>query len=283
MPWRGERSGVPRGLMLHQLSTVSLRLTTPPRSTHTVLGMSRRRATVIASLVRTVEAAGRPLHRAEICTMCHPRTLDRAVARGALARVAPGYYASAATATLPGMRIAAAAAWMPAQAHIAGGAALHLWGIEGYLGARVPIASAPDNSGPAPPGMRLWRSRSKANTYILGGVRVASMEDAFVQWWCLRGKPLSEGPALDILRQGRVDARRAREAVDRYPRVAARAVLERLLTDFADGVHSALELRARRDLFSGPRWARWERQGEVRVESRTFRVDMLHRAARIAV
>ncbi|WP_284327264.1 endonuclease domain-containing protein [Demequina litorisediminis] len=44
-----------------------------------------------------------------------------------------------------------------------------------------------------------------------------------------------------------------------------------------------LSLRARRDVFAGKRWERWERQGAVTIGTRTVRVDMLHRKARLAV
>ncbi|WP_284327263.1 type IV toxin-antitoxin system AbiEi family antitoxin domain-containing protein [Demequina litorisediminis] len=196
---------------------------------------------MIERIVRDVEAYGRPVRRAEITAMCHPRTLDRAVARGSLTRLAPGLYASTSTARLPSMRIAAAAAWMPSRAHIAGGAALHLWGIEGHLGETVSIGSAPPDSGPAPRGMRLWRSRALVRTDMVGGIRTASVADAFIQWWCLRARPLTEGPALDILRDGGVNARHAQAALARHPRVPSRALLTRLLHEFADGVHSALE------------------------------------------
>lgn len=245
--------------------------------------MTRRKPPAVAALVLAVEHYGRPVTRAELVAMGAGRTIDRAIASGALRRVAPALYASDATHTTPHMRIRAAAAWMPASAHLAGGAALFLLGVEEALGPTVHVATGPHVSGPSPPGVALWRSRAPAKVRVIDGVRVASAAHALIQWWCLRPKPLTPGPALDLLRAGRIDAQEVLDALPTYPRVPSRALLTDIATSFLGGTHSALEYRARHEVFDGHVWAAWEWQAEVRTPGRTARVDMLHRDAKIAV
>ncbi|WP_284328061.1 endonuclease domain-containing protein [Demequina litorisediminis] len=67
------------------------------------------------------------------------------------------------------------------------------------------------------------------------------------------------------------------------PRVAGRRDLERVLGWFATGATSPLEVRAKHETFRGPAFRDMEWQVALDLSGRRVVVDMVHRAAMVAV
>lgn len=63
----------------------------------------------------------------------------------------------------------------------------------------------------------------------------------------------------------------------------SRRQLEQALAWFAKGATSPLEVRARRDVFTGGRFAEFEWQAPLAVGTRKAIADMLHRTAKVVV
>ncbi|WP_159448769.1 endonuclease domain-containing protein [Demequina sp. NBRC 110053] len=74
-----------------------------------------------------------------------------------------------------------------------------------------------------------------------------------------------------------------RERVDSTARIPDRDGLLKVVALAREGVQSMLEYIAATEVFHGPEWRDWERQGAIAVGGRVLHPDMVHRASRIAI
>lgn len=227
--------------------------------------------------------APRAWSRAELKKRWSTRTLQRALDVGGVVRVAPGVYLGAQCANDIDARIAAAATWTGRTGTLTGLAGLRLWGYAGRAPTAVDV-QVPRAVRLAPPSwIRVRRSDVRQPAMVLGGIRVALVEYAALRAWCEAEPHERAGLLLDVMREKRLDAQILTPAAERLPRIPERRRLMRLLAHAAEGVTSYLEYVARARVFSGPQWSEMEWQAPVRAGGRRYRVDMLHRGARVAV
>jgi len=247
--------------------------------------MARRRQTPsITAMTTAMRAHARPWTRPELEERWSRTTLSEATRLGFVTRIAPAQYVHREHAADPGCRIAAAAAWMAPHGTLSGPAALWLHGWRGTELSHVDVVLPRDVHLVRPPFVRTLRTEAAIVTLEVEGMPVATPEDATVLAWRRANPHDRRGLVLDILRDGPVDPVRLAARIDAHRRLPDRAELRRLVAISRDGVHSMLEHLAATDVFVGPEWAEWERQGEVPTAvGRVLHPDMVHRAARVAV
>ena len=235
------------------------------------------------ALVEALSGRTRVLDRARLSAIASPGALDRAVARDAIARAAPGLYVLASRRDDLRTRVAVACAWTGPVGTAGGLAAL------GH-DRRAPLAVGdilmlvpPSFKRACPPGIRTMRTTARFRRFVTPDARLALPEDAAVQAWCGASSDQREGLILDLLRDRDVSARHLLESARRWPRVTERQALIDLARLFTEGVHSFLEHRARARVFTGSEWDHFERQVTLRPQGERVDADMLSREAMLAV
>ncbi len=235
--------------------------------------------------------SGQALTRADVLAGWTRAQLERALRDKSVVRLLPGVYCGAghvrSTKTL--------------------GEALNLWAprglVSGELALRLyaPTLPAPTTANLAPrdatfatvvvpagdklraPGWVRVIQTAPVRPAIAQGVRCVTPARAVLDAWGAAPAARRRDVVYGALWERVCTWRELRRALDRAPRVRGRRELERLLGWFALGATSPLEVRARRDVFAGPRFAELEWQVVLRARSRRVRVDALHRAAKVAV
>ncbi|WP_062072165.1 DUF559 domain-containing protein [Demequina sediminicola] len=237
----------------------------------------------LAAIVDHLNAAHGPATRAELTTLISERSLQRAVDAGVIVRVVPGIYDLPGRQREPLRRVMAVAAWMPPKAVLTGAAAAVRWGHKAIRLTSIDVLMPPEHHSAVPAGVRPWRSKARIPVMVIEGVRTAMVEHIPVQRWIREVDQRTPGALLDSVRDLQCNPRHVLATIDRYPRVPDSRRLREVLNVAQLGITSALEYRAKTEVFNGPEWDPWEWQGRVRTRSRTCIVDMLHRQARIAV
>ena len=212
-----------------------------------------------------------------------PRSqLDRGLTDGAVTRLLPDVYC----------------AKRHARDAVVMGEALNLWAPGGLITGALALALyAPGLATPhtadlavqygrhmrAPSWVRVAQRAPQTVSSRARGVSCVVPERALLDAWC-RATPRTRSDVLYGAMWERVCTWKqlAREA-ERAPRVVARRDLERLLGWFAVGATSPLEVRARREVFTGARFRDFEWQVELDVLGRRPLADMLHQAAKVVV
>lgn len=246
--------------------------------------MARRRSTPRASaLVATLRESPRPWSRRELESHWSSATLSRALKSGTVVRLAPGQYAHRDWELDFGCRVAVARRWMGSTGHVSGLAALRLWGWHDAPVDRIDVALPREVRLVRPAFIDTYRSDVDLQTGVASGVAVVSAEDASILVWRRARERDRRGLMLDLLRSAPVDPHLLLERIDVHPRVPQRAALVEIVRLALDGVASILEHLAATEVFVGPEWVEWERQGRVDIRGVTLHPDMLHRRAKLAV
>lgn len=246
--------------------------------------MARRRSQPrVAVLTAALRDAPRPWSRREIESVWSKDTLARAVRSGTVTRLAPGQYAHREWAGDFDCRVAVAHRWMGSTGHISGLAALRLWGWAAAPVERIAVAFPREVRLVRPAFIDSYRTAAGLQTGVVRGIPVIGAEDAAILVWRSTPERDRRGLMLELLRAAPVDPRVLLRRMDVHPRVPQRAALESLVRLALDGVASILEHLAATEVFVGPEWADWERQGTVAVGPVTLHPDMVHRGARLAV
>lgn len=235
------------------------------------------------ALVDALSGRTRVLDRTQLNALASPGALDRAVARGAIARAAPGLYVLASRRNDLHTRVAVACAWTGPVGTAGGLAALEYDRQTRREVGDILMLVPPSFKRACPPGIRTMRTTAHFRRFVTPDARLALPEDAAVQAWCSTSSDQREGLILDLLRDRVVGARHLLASARRWPRVAAREDLVELARLFTDGVESFLEHRARTGVFVGSEWDHFERQVTLRPQGERVDADMLSREAMLAV
>lgn len=220
--------------------------------------------------------------RGELLAPWPRSTLDRALREGAITRIAPGIYCGGDHARDPLVMGEAVNLWAPSGL-VTGALALHLYSPS------LPAPSIVDLIVPqglhtrAPTWVRAHQTRLPRSLGAAKGIRCVVPERALLDAWRFAGGADRKPILYEALWARTCSWRQLAAELRRTPRVPARRELERTLEWFAKGATSPLEVRARRDVFAGRRFHRFEWQARLTVGTRAVVADMLHRDARVVV
>lgn len=246
--------------------------------------MRRRRSSpAVSSLVGALGETPRAWSRAEIEERWSRATLSEAQRLGLAVRVAPAQFAHRAHRDAVPCRVDAAARWMGRDAAMTGLAALWLHGWNASPVSRVDVTLPRDTKRARPAFVDTFRTDVPFERRVAGGVATVSAEDAAIFAWRRAAPQDRRSLMFDILRDAPIDVARLPERIDAHARIPDRAGLSDVVSMAADGVQSMLEMVAATDVFAGPEWSDWERQGAVSVDGIVLHPDMLHRRGKVAV
>lgn len=234
------------------------------------------------SLTAFLDRAAHAYTRRELIHTWSRRQLDRALAHGAIVRLVPGVYAAATHADNPVVRGEALNLWQPTGA-VTGPLALHLYAPTLPQPQFADLVLPHGHHVGGEPWMRLHQTRPVRGLIAAQGVMCVEMPRALLDAWRLAA-PVDQRDLLYEALWARVCTWRALvNELERTPRVAGRAELQRLLRWFAAGATSPLEVRAKHETFTGVRFRDLEWQAELQLRSRRVTVDILHRPSMVVV
>lgn len=220
--------------------------------------------------------------RAELLARWPRSRLDCALRDGTVARIAPDVYCGGSLSRDPVVMGDAVNLWAPAGL-VTGALALHL------SSPSLPAPTIADVLVPlgshvrAPGWVRAHQTRVPRSSGLAQGVTCVVAERALLDAWRF-ATPLARRSTLyEALWTRTCSWRQLTSELERTLRVPARRDLERILTWFAEGATSPLEVRARRDVFAGRRFGEFEWQASLAVGTRRVVADMLHRGAKVVV
>lgn len=234
------------------------------------------------SLVAYLERTGSSLTRAEVLSRWTRPHLEQSLRTDHARRVLPGVYCASSLISSSRTIGTALNRWAP-NGLVTGPLALTLFApkLTLPLGAllRVPYGQHLK----APHWVTLLQRPQARTVTIAQGVHCVSAERALLDAW-------ADAPArerVDIfyrtLWERACTWKQFRREVDRTPRIRGRRELEELLGWFERGATSPLEVRAHRDVFTGPRFADLEWQAELALSIRNPIADILHREAKVVI
>ncbi|WP_062070713.1 DUF559 domain-containing protein [Demequina sediminicola] len=245
--------------------------------------MTPRPAFAVYALVAALAESGVAHPRRHVEERWSSATLTSALQSGDVVRVGPGLFAHRDAEQTMRCRLSVAAQWLPQGGAVAGRAALWCagWRDEhpAQLHAIVPRAVRT----PAPPLLKLRRTDIEMAATHIEGVPVVNSADALILAWQWTQPHERIGFACDAFRSEVVRPADVARRTGFHPRIPNRTDLESACSLASRGVTSMLEYRAMTEVFTGDEWDRWEVQAPVSAGGRTFVVDMLLRAARVAV
>ncbi len=237
----------------------------------------------VDALVAALDAPATVASRSALVRQFGRRTLDAALQSSRVTRILPGFYAHADHARKFGTRVAAADAWLPADAAIGGVAACVLHDITAAPPARIRVATRSPTHPRAPDWIWLRRSTALVTARPFGGLRVVSASDALIQAWEEAGPRVGSGLIVDAIRDHQATGIEIIAALRGYPRVRRRAPLVRLLGELAAGAESYLELVAGRTVLNAPDLRELVRQADVVALGRRRRLDAYDPATKTAI
>lgn len=208
--------------------------------------------------------------------------LDVTLADASVSRILPGVYASPLHQRHLRVIAEAASLWAP-RALVTGALALHLYNRELPGPELVDLATANGDTLHPPSWIHAHQAGRPREYGLPHGVPCTLSARAVLDAW--RYSPAHQRP--DVLWNAlwtRVCTwRQLASEVQRWPRIACRRDLERMLGWFAEGATSPLEVRAKHETFVGATFREFEWQAEIMLTNRTVHVDMLHRQAKLVV
>jgi len=108
-----------------------------------------------------------------------------------------------------------------------------------------------------------------------GGLPVTRLEDTLVDAWPFLPPDGRPAPLITAVSERWTTPERISTALAAVPRLTGRATMRALLDRLASGCHSALEIWGHDHVFTGPGMPPFERQVRVRLDGRTFYLDVL--------
>lgn len=228
----------------------------------------------IEELIVEAERLPRPFTLHEARRLASPRGIEAAVARGDLARIAPGHYASALHRDSWSVRSLAACAWMPAGSALTGRGALFERGLIEDAPDVVDVVVPRGCHRRGPEWARVVSQTHPIHAEVMPrGTLTADAPLALVHAFAREPRYTRATLVYSVCAAGRVDPGEVQALVDRLPRVVRRRELERLLGHAADGIESYLENRGSTTVLTGSAFASVVRQHRLTVGSDSYRVD----------
>jgi very-short-patch-repair endonuclease len=208
--------------------------------------------------------------------------LDACLQAGTVTRILPAVYCATFHVRHPIVMGEALNLWQP-QGLVSGALALHLYAPDVPAPSVADLVVPPQHHARTPPWIRLYRTGESSAQILVRGVRTVEMPSALLRAWSTA--PASDRRNLLYLAVWKriCTWRQVRAAVKRAPRLSGRRDIERVLSWFAEGATSPLEVRAKHEVFTGAAFRGFEWQSELRVGNRRAVADMLHREAMVVV
>ncbi len=220
--------------------------------------------------------------RAELLARWPRSALDRSLHEGDIVRLLPGVYCGHDHIHDPVVMGDALNLWVPSGL-VTGALALHLYSPSLPVPGIVDVVVPHGRHVRAPEWARVHQTELPRASGSAKGVRCVVPERALIDTWRFAA-PAARRPLLyEALWARTCSWRQLARELQRTPRLPTRRELERLLAWFAKGTTSPLEVRARRDVFTGRCFREFEWQAHVTVGPRKIVADMLHRAAKVMV
>lgn len=222
---------------------------------------------------------GGVVRRDEACCAVSIWVLERACRAGHVRRLLPGVYADAELADRPDVLQRAAvlyASWRGALSHTT---ALAVWGLHQTRPDEPAHVSVPlDVRLRSHPTVVVHRRRGlriePPDVVPRAGLPVTRLETALVDAWPLLTAEQRPAPLIRAVTDRRTTPDRVFAALDGVPQLTDRAAIRVLLGRLASGCHSALEIWGHERVFTGPGMPSFKRQVPVRVDGRTFYLDV---------
>jgi very-short-patch-repair endonuclease len=207
--------------------------------------------------------------------------VHRAVRAGVLARVAPGWAASAIHARAFTVRAQAITGW--ADAPLSENSALFAWGLIPEPPGVLTVTTANTRNPRAREGLKVRRVLREPAETTWQGVRMVTPAEAIVAGFGRVERQWQSEVVFRAIRDRLTTPRQVSAVLAKSPRVPSRSALERRLAAAEAGAHSHLEEVALRDVFNSAEFAHFSRQHEVVIEGNAFFLDMYCRMTRIAI
>lgn len=233
-------------------------------------------------LTRFLHANAHSFTRAELLERWSRHALESGLRAGTVIRLLPDVYSAATHRSTPAVRGEALNLWAP-RALVTGSLALHLRDPRLPEPPLADLVSAKGDTLHPPSWIRVHQTGVPPTSSHFGGVRCVTAPRALLDAWRYAAPHERSGIVWEALWARTCTWREARSELAHVPRVAGRRELEKLLAWFEDGATSPLEVRARREVFHGTPFGEFEWQAPLRLGTRSVRVDMLHRSARLVV
>nr|MDT0659846.1 DUF559 domain-containing protein [Micromonospora sp. DSM 115978] len=213
--------------------------------------------------------------------------LEWAYRAGHLDRVLPGVYIEPGGPE-PGFDLLrrAALAWSSGRGALSHLTALDVWGLRGQLPCEDVHLTVPAGTG--------LRSRSgfvvhqrrgftsqPPQVLTRRGMPVIRIERCLVESWPLLPLVDRPAPVIRAVNERMTTPARIDAALTDVPRLVGRAELRHLLDRLAAGCRSQLEIWGHDQVFVGPGMPPFERQTRVRVNGRTYYLDVYARRERV--
>ncbi|MGC4175204.1 endonuclease domain-containing protein [Demequina sp.] len=208
--------------------------------------------------------------------------LDRALHDGSVMRILPNVYCAASHSNTPTTLGQALNLWIP-RGLVTGPLALALIAPKLPAPGRAHVIVPYGHHLESPSWVRLLQRPALRTATVAQSVRCVSGERALLDAWA----HAPAGARVDLLYRALWERactwKQLKRELDRTPRVSGRRELDELLGWFERGATSPLEVRAHRDVFTGPRFADLEWQADLAVPLRKPVADILHRKAKVVV
>jgi very-short-patch-repair endonuclease len=208
-------------------------------------------------------------------------TVHRAVRSGVLARVAPGWAASAIHARAFTVRAQAVTGW--ADAPLSETSALFAWGLIPEPPVFLTVTTVNTRNPRAREGLKVRRVLRAPSEATWQGVRLVTPAEAIVGGFGRVERQSQSEVVFRAIRDRLTTPRQIRAVLAASPRVPSRVALERRVAAAEVGAHSHLEEVALREVFNSAEFAHFTRQHEVMIEGNAFFLDMYCRRTRIAI
>ena len=210
------------------------------------------------------------------------RALENALHAGHAVRLLPGVYAASNNSAVPRVRGEALNLWHPAGL-VTGPLALHMYA------ARLPAPPmahmrVEKGTRPRAPGWVVCvQGQALMTSSSPRGVDCTVPAVALLDAWRFANPSARRDVLWEALWARVCTWRQLKGELDRASRVAGRRELEQVLGWFSEGATTPLEVRAKHEVFTGPRFREFERQVPLHLPTRRAVPDMLHRRAMVAV
>lgn len=233
-------------------------------------------------LVPFLEANPHAFARADLVTGWSRRQLDAGLRSGAILRLLPGVYCGTRHAREGVVKGEALNLWAP-RALVTGALAIDLYAGTTLAGSHVDLVTHNGDTLHPPHWVRVHQTGRTRASGTPRSVSCTVPVRAVLDAWRFAQQGSGANLVYEALWRRTCTATQLTREIARAPRVQGRRSLLRLLADFNNGATSPLEVRARREVFTGRQFREFEWQVNLRVGRRVALADMLHRAARLVV
>lgn len=220
--------------------------------------------------------------RSELLARWPRSALDRALRDGSITRIVPGVYCASEHAADPVITGEALNRWAP-HALVSGELALHLYAPSLPAPRRADLVVPHGQHMRAPSWVRLRQSGPFRVSSAPQGIACVVPERALLDAWRWSTSDRRHDILYGALWARVCTWRQLARVARNQQRVSGRRDLERHVAWFAKGATSPLEVRARREVFTGQSFREFEWQAKLVVSSRVAVADLLHRAAKVVV